>query len=257
MTKTWLFLTAIYVALAAQCEPKRSALGISGEKYAMEPTAVSAASYVQDCLIAQWDGIENAGNLIHDDSSPIWVDLVGNHDATLTGNAEWAKNALVCLGGTYAANADSALNRANVAQVEIVFESYGDGIVASLAKGSLDSTISVELVSGELMAMSVSKGSLGLKNRITGLEANKLYSVSLQYSSTDFILAFVNGTTTYPYYRFGTNDFSTLCFGGRAQWTDRPCTGRIHSVRVYSRQLSESEVAYNLSIDQERFGVGI
>ena len=46
---------------------------------------ISASAYVQDGLIAQWDGIENAGaGLAHDDAATTWVNLVeGATDATL------------------------------------------------------------------------------------------------------------------------------------------------------------------------------
>lgn len=38
----------------------------------------TAKSYIQDGLIAQWDGIENAGLNKHSDTITTWVDLVGS-----------------------------------------------------------------------------------------------------------------------------------------------------------------------------------
>ena len=37
----------------------------------------SAKSYVQDGLVAMWDGIENAGWGVHDPNATVWKDLVG------------------------------------------------------------------------------------------------------------------------------------------------------------------------------------
>ena len=37
----------------------------------------SARDYVQDGLIAMWDGIENAGWGIHDPNATTWIDLIG------------------------------------------------------------------------------------------------------------------------------------------------------------------------------------
>lgn len=34
----------------------------------------------QDHLLAQWDGIENAGRGVRDEQAQTWVDLTGNHD---------------------------------------------------------------------------------------------------------------------------------------------------------------------------------
>ena len=45
----------------------------------------TSASYVQqEHLIAQWDGIDNAGTRVHDPNATVWKDLKGNLDMTLT-----------------------------------------------------------------------------------------------------------------------------------------------------------------------------
>ena len=43
----------------------------------------SAKDYVQNGLIAMWDGIENAGYGQHDYSATTWKDLIGSHDFVL------------------------------------------------------------------------------------------------------------------------------------------------------------------------------
>ena len=54
----------------------------------------TAKDYVQDGLIAMWDGIENAGWGTHDASATTWKDLVGNRDWTLgpSTSYEWTAN---------------------------------------------------------------------------------------------------------------------------------------------------------------------
>ena len=45
---------------------------------------ISAKSYVQDGLVAMWDGIENAGWGKHDPNATVWKDLTGDgYDATM------------------------------------------------------------------------------------------------------------------------------------------------------------------------------
>lgn len=45
----------------------------------------TARDYVQDGLVAMWDGIENAGWGVHDDTATVWMDLVGGISPTING----------------------------------------------------------------------------------------------------------------------------------------------------------------------------
>ena len=61
-------------------------LGVSSASAAEKVTARSYEGH--DDLIAQWDGIENAGyGLPHDASATVWKDLVGNLDITIMNGA--------------------------------------------------------------------------------------------------------------------------------------------------------------------------
>ena len=60
----------------------------------------TSASYEQNGLIAQWDGIDNQGTGTHDPTATTWKDLVGNLDMTLTAKGSWnGGNALYVSGG--------------------------------------------------------------------------------------------------------------------------------------------------------------
>lgn len=81
--------------------------------------------YLEDNLIAQWDGIWNAGLGIHDANSTIWKDLIGNYDAYLnepTCVGKFTTNGLSCDGVHVAAR--SILNNClpfNInAEIELV-----------------------------------------------------------------------------------------------------------------------------------------
>ena len=72
------------------------AWGIGGKK------APTAKSYVQDGLIAMWDGIENAGVGVHDASATTWKDLSGNNnDLVLQNGAHFDVNSLVSANRNY------------------------------------------------------------------------------------------------------------------------------------------------------------
>ena len=72
----------------------------------------TSASYVQqEHLIAQWDGIDNAGTGRHDPDAAVWKDLKGNLDMTLTSKGRWMPrgNALYVSGlGAQGTNATPA-----------------------------------------------------------------------------------------------------------------------------------------------------
>ena len=50
----------------------------------------TAKDYVQDGLVAMWDGIENAGWGTHDAVATVWKDLVGTANMTANGTPVWA-----------------------------------------------------------------------------------------------------------------------------------------------------------------------
>ena len=56
-------------------------------------TTYTSASYVQDGLIAQWDGIDNAGTGVHDPTTNVWKDLKGHNDLTIVAGrgSEWRR----------------------------------------------------------------------------------------------------------------------------------------------------------------------
>ena len=49
------------------------------------PAIPTARDYVQNGLIAMWDGIENAGWGVHDPNATVWKDLIGSSDLSMTG----------------------------------------------------------------------------------------------------------------------------------------------------------------------------
>ena len=60
-------------------------------------SAATSQSYVQNGLVAQWDGIENIGVGQHDDAAKFWADLTGNgHNLTnFNSGLSWKADSLV------------------------------------------------------------------------------------------------------------------------------------------------------------------
>ncbi|MBO7688218.1 MAG: hypothetical protein J6V72_17675, partial [Kiritimatiellae bacterium] len=67
-----------------------------------QATTYTSASYVQDGLITQWDGIDNAGTGAHNPNATVWKDLAGNLDLTLTANGSWTNGNALSVNGAAA-----------------------------------------------------------------------------------------------------------------------------------------------------------
>ena len=73
-------------------------LGKMGVGATMLKQGKTARDYVQNGLVAMWDGIENAGWGVHDANATTWKDLVGGvGDCTIYGTPNWSDDALACL----------------------------------------------------------------------------------------------------------------------------------------------------------------
>ena len=71
---------------------------IGARTAAWAKSGYTAKDYFEDVPIAAWDGIENAGLLVHDPAATVWKDLSGNgNDLTQTGtvNTTWENDACV------------------------------------------------------------------------------------------------------------------------------------------------------------------
>lgn len=86
MKRTILVATAIF-ALTTFSAPVMSVVGAkntSSIQDAAFPENPTAADYIQDGLVALWDGIENSGFGIHLDSATTWVDLKGSYNVPIS-----------------------------------------------------------------------------------------------------------------------------------------------------------------------------
>ena len=75
-------MTAVFATAALAAASPNMARTASGDIY-------TSASYVQDGLIAQWDGIDNVGTGTHNPSATVWKDLKGSCDMTLLSKGSW------------------------------------------------------------------------------------------------------------------------------------------------------------------------
>lgn len=213
-------------------------LTASFEPRTEECLAPTAAGYIRDGLIAQWDGEENVGlGLPHDPDATVWKDLAGDRDLPLTARGSFSENALVCgAGSSYAAGPTNAFS--TIRTFEIVCDKCTTSDWNMLFYGGSSSLLLS--ASGNLFLWGNSR------------------LCYFYYSPTT--LSIVDGT----YYADGLRadlSGSTDWWGERgtsltvadSNINGRPYHGRIYSIRVYDRVLTDAERRHNYLIDCRRF----
>ena len=90
--------------------------------------ATPAAAYIQNGLVACWDGVENAGVGVHDASATVWKDLVAGrefslYDVTVGENRMTFAGAKTSYGSLNAADTEAVFLPATNGTVEVVYAS--------------------------------------------------------------------------------------------------------------------------------------
>lgn len=212
-------------------------IGIFGKH---KPTA---RDYVQDGLIAMWDGIENAGWGVHDDQlTDRWCCLTGS-DYDALGNTLFDNSSLI-LDGTHQLTTSILQNQQ---LVEIVI----DPIDISSAQFVYDNTpIAVvhpcAFIQGGFVNFGHSKESI---NAAIVAEMGK-HAYSFDWTEN---VGYKDGVSVESY---SPVDYWGLTAGTFIGGANRLYyNGKIHSIRVYERSLTVAEIASNYAVDKARFGL--
>ncbi len=228
--------------------------------------AGSASLYVQDGLIACWDGIENAGAGVHNSSATVWKDLVAGYEfnlynVTVDADRMTFAGSASSYGTLSAADTTSTFVAAKNGTMEIVYVSR------TIVSGQnfqvlLQSTASSGLAFGLYTASSIivhSASSTDNRPILSFSSGTATNSVSVRYTSGAPVSAIANGESrTFSGGNYwGSPDGSTTFIGVRASKANNThFPGSIYCIRLYSRQLSNEEIAANHAIDVQRFREG-
>lgn len=293
MTKRKFLLGGIAAILAARkmpAVPIRSAVGGYGiGRVQLDGgTHYMAQDYVQDGLVAMWDGIENVGLGEHDALSEVWVDLTGNGNdmlATTDGLIWFDKNSFVlssserhlmsCSSLSYDV-ANLATNRGKTfvtgqvkdlhatAEYVVRINSSPSGN-AGLFTAQAGSYYTPVLRTYNRQLRSAAPYSGVERPLVSSAVLGQMYSVSSCTSNMDvynvrtrrIINEKVNGETVVALDgNYGDPNIEiALIMAGPNDRFPVLCEGHIHSIRLYNVALSDEERAYNYMIDQERFGL--
>ena len=239
-------------------------LGKMGVGAKMMWTGYTARDYVQNGLIAMWDGIENAGWGVHDPNATVWKDLSGKGNDFTIEHGVFTSDAL-----------DSEVNSMNDNVQACAVES------AEIQTALRNNILTVEIVS-QTLAMNNRRGLFGLTSKTSFITSAGMYYVSIsgfpgwicwrgsyrlnvQNFSTKRTTSFVFSGTTSEFYTdglykakntSGTGSNSVGSFGLNTVGTNGG-KGRIiyNSVRLYSRAITAEEIAANYAVDTARFNL--
>lgn len=270
---------AILMAASLVGKPTVDALGAKEGFAVGADVEVTAADYIQDGLIALWDGIENAGWGIHDDSAPVWKDLTGKHKSVdVSARLRWDDDGLVvnkaintyinltCLKNKYG-HSNGPLTIEQVGEFTDNLDYSGFSIVQIRNSGDAEYGVSAgESISVPCTSRNVPRYGMGMQSCFpwpSGLffEPRSSYDGMFNYSMT------CDGTT-FSIYKLGLpqvkhrecgpwswyNQYNSLRFFWAANGGTTG-TAKAYCVRLYDRELSDTEILYNHLVDKIRFGL--
>lgn len=233
----------------------------------------TAKSYVQDGLVAMWDGIENAGWGIHDQNATEWKDLSGNgRDLTVRDIALWGDTYLYCDGTAWSAYLTGATAYHSI---ECVYKTDSFTIVKNNTSGtrtifyagsSARLLNTPELRTNQSNENYIPRAGIELysinSNRVLGIAtANNgaVHQICGVYSNASTGVpnkGYFNGHESQSSTAWNWGSFPNTCVGDRQiDQPGWPWNGKVFAIRLYSRALTASEIARNYAIDKARFGL--
>ena len=245
----------------------------------------SARDYIQDGLIAHWDGIENVGYGEHDSNSTIWKDLVGIRDATLAEFATFSADSLcafnrdssqkAAMAQTTGANRiEEPVGDEDYIMIEIGFRRnanytvYGDGVSVFTPGSKSPSGYNSRFAC--IGAGNTKYNRLSLSGQVSTYKDFYTWEWTVRHTVTALYNKNFTGGGYYcsnnhnyidgKHASFSGTDGSRLrirssgvSFGGNG--STEGLDGEVLFCRIYARELSAEEVAYNYSLDKVRFGL--
>ena len=210
----------------------------------------TARDYVQDGLVAMWDGSENAGWGVHDSNAMVWKDLIGGETVS-SPSVIFTDNSL-SLDGSYYMVGSKDYYANNGYSLELVFSAH-----------TSPPSSSAVVVFGSYNGCGINWQNTMWQTNIGGAWSypsgwpEKINQVSMTLDK--------NGRVVYSHENQGYHErmmspFSypykvgVVCIG--KGWNQvKTFDGEINCIRFYNRDLAQDEIAHNYAIDKARFNL--
>lgn len=213
--------------------------------------------YITDGLVLHLDGIEKG-------STPdAWTDLINGIVFTKKAGGVTFNSDNVQFGGS----SNNALHnlttydfaRSTVGTIEVCYRDIATSgfstVFYTYAEGASTGTICFQFVGGNRVSFSTGNASSRPHNGAWTAESTGTYSVS---NARAYQNGINKGYTSDKTYITKTIVGTIIGCSGRASSTYfDPLNGKIHSIRIYNRQLTEEEILHNQAIDNTRFHLGL
>ena len=224
---------------------------------------ITAKSYIQNGLIAQWDGIENAGYGIHNDNAYEWTDLITENNTTSTTPLHFYNDSLEikAINNTINLNSFNAINALNNGQFTIEFVGFIEEFKSYRFYWITDNNNSSDYIS----FMTHFSGAMFILQKLGNLQNVASHgSDTAPYAAYGNVVANINDQSGNPnvyFYKNGIYIHRRVCTQNLLvnklnifQRNTGPI-GKYYALRIYNRQLTENEIKHNYNIDKLRFNL--
>lgn len=215
--------------------------------------ALSAIDYEQSGLIHMWDGRENDGWNKHAQANP--KDLIGSADLSSSGSVVISSDAYKASDGGYFF-ADIPSFASAIASKNFTIELVVKNIRATLSPICGIGNRGLWLYGGStnynVDTLNILTTSYGHTPQIK-FSSDEVYCISITGGTTPTII--INGTAIQAIYGEMNNVSPTTLYLGALSTSYTVGECEFYNVRLYSRSLTNDEIAANHAIDKERFGL--
>ena len=214
---------------------------------------LTAKYYIQDGLIAMWDGIENVGYGKHDANATKWIDLIGTNHLDCGKGVSFSDNACVFTGQGSAKGRRITQGNWQGVTIDMAYSRGGTSEFSCGCYGTLY---------GDLANFGIRDDKNAIYTRFTsmGVSVDGYPSlVSISSDGTNMFVA-VDGTTRATranskiFFKPNTTSEMPFCVA-EWQYNYSLFKGNAYCVRIYNRALTDAEVAHNYATDKARFGL--
>ena len=219
-------------------------------------------TYEQDGLVLHLDGLNRGSNVGH------WVDLVNHFDFELQGAFVENSDNIDLQGSSYASVSSVGAYLTGVSTLEVIINQKStmqpqeyQAIAMSACKGG----ISIGTTPGQNGNMAFSAYAKAVDHSIVGgllspylddeYTSNAIHSIS-RFGGNTIVDGFSKTNASASYSNYPNSILNgDFILGGYLGGNDviRAFNGKIYSVRLYNRVLTESEIKHNLKVDKLRF----
>ena len=246
-------LATLTVPYIGRGDPRRSMLGAV---YAEEGNSSEWVNpYLTDGLIAMWDGEWNIGGGVHDTSTTVWKDLVGDRDVALF---------RTIIGDTYIYFPKGNSHGYGIADFPT---SYG-AVEVVLSKSVYTNNSSYDSCLISIGTIYSGYGLCSPRGKVTDtydsgegpyitIQDHELFSISINKNGAMTSLIAKNGVVGAQGVmgKGSRYSYGQQCINGGSGGSSRSSEMYLHSIRIYSRNLTEDEIVWNYSIDRVRFNL--